>query len=404
MDIEIRTIMEDERLDWLRATDTAFSHVSKDDELEAFLPVIEVDRSFAAVDGGRIVGTSASITFRMMVPGGSRVPTAGVTMVGVQPTHRRRGINSRMMTAILEQAADRGEPLAALFASEGAIYGRFGYGLAACLGEFQAESARMAFVRGYERGGRVELVSKDDAMPLIDRMYDAALRPGGVERNAAHRDHMFATVGEDKDRPWMYAIHFDDAGEADGYAVYWVKHDWPRSVPSGTINVKECLASTPSGYADIWRFLFDVDLVSTVEAWNRPADEPLLHLVREPRRLRFSLMDGLWLRVVDVVAALEARRYGADGRVVFGIADPLRPDTSGTYELIAEGGKGRCARSDATEELAGTINILGATYLGGTSYRQLWWSGQVEERSPGALDRADAMFASTPAPWCVVDF
>jgi predicted acetyltransferase len=404
MDIEIRTITEDERVDWIQAAETAFSSTAKDDEIEASLPVVEVDRSFAAVDGSRIVGTSASITFRMVVPGGARIPTAGVTMVGVQPTHRRRGINTKMMTAILEQAADRGEPLAALFASEGAIYGRFGYGLAALLGEFQAESARMAFVRGYERGGRVELVSKEDAMPLVDRVYDAALRPGGVERNAALRDHMFATVGEDKDRAWMYAVHFDDAGEVDAYAVYWVKHDWPRSVPSGTINVKECVASTPSGYADIWRFLFDVDLVSTVEAWNRPADEPLLHLVREPRRLRFSVMDGLWLRVVDVAVALEARRYAADGRVVFGITDPLRPETSGTFELIAEGGVGRCSPTDAAAELAGTINVLGATYLGGTSFRQLWWSGQVDERSIGTLDRADAMFASTPAPSCVVDF
>ena len=404
MDIEVRIITEDERVDWIRAAETAFSSTAKDDEIEAFLPVIEVDRSFAAVDGSRIVGTSASITFRMMVPGGARVPTAGVTMVGVQPTHRRRGINSRMMTAILEQAAERGEPLAALFASEGAIYGRFGYGLTACLGEFQAESARMAFVRGYEPSGHVELVSKEDAMPLIDRVYDAALRPGGVERNEALRDQMFATVGEDKDHPWMYAVHVDDAGEADAYAVYWVKFDWPRSVPTGTMTVRECVASTPSGHADIWRFLFDVDLVSTVEAWNRPVDEPLLHLLREPRRLRFSVVDGLRLRVVDVVAALEARRYAADGRVVFGIADSLRPDTSGTYELIAEGGKGRCARSDAAEELAGTINILGATNLGGTSFQQLAWAGQVAEHAEGALDRADAMFASTPAPWCVVDF
>jgi predicted acetyltransferase len=404
MDVEIRTITDDERVDWIRAAETAFSSVAKDDEIEASLPVIETDRSFAAVDGSRIVGTSASITFRMMVPGGERIPTAGVTMVGVHPTHRRRGINTRMMTAILDQAADRGEPLAALFASEGAIYGRFGYGLAGLLGEFQAESARMAFVRGYEPGGRVDLLPKDEAMPLIARVYDAALRPGGVERNEALRDHVFATVGEDKDRAWMHAVHLDDSGEADAYAVYWTKHDWPRSVPSGTINVKECVASTPSGYADIWRFLFDVDLVSTVEAWNRPADEPLLHLLREPRRLRFGLADGLWLRMVDVVAALEARRYAADGRVVFGIADPFRHDTSGTYELIVEDGAGRCARTDAEADLAGAVNILGSTYLGGTSFRQLWWSGLVDERSPGAIDVADAMFASTPAPWCVLEF
>ncbi|MGI8615225.1 MAG: GNAT family N-acetyltransferase [Actinomycetota bacterium] len=404
MDIEVRTITEDERVDWIRATDTAFSSTAKDDEIEAWLPVIETDRSFAAVDGSRIVGTSAAITFRMMVPGGARVPTAGVTMVGVHPTHRRRGINTKMMTAILDQAADRGEPLAALFASEGAIYGRFGYGLAGLLGEVQAESARMGFVRGYEARGHVELLPKDEAMPVIDRVYETSMRPGGVERNIALRDQNFATVGEDKDRPWMYAVHLDEAEEADGYAVYWMKHDWPRSVPAGTITVKECVASTPSGYADIWRYLFDVDLVATVEAWNRPADDPLLHLVREPRRLRFGVADGLWVRVIDVVAALEARRYAADGRVVFGIVDPFRPETSGNYELIANGGAGRAARTDADADLSGSVNILGATYLGGSSFQQLTWAGQVVEQSTGALDRADKMFASTPAPWCVVDF
>ena len=404
MELEIRPITYEERPEWVHAAETAFSSVAKEDEVEAWLPVIEPDRSFAAIDSGRIVGTSGAITFRMVVPGGARIPTAGVTAVGVHPTHRRRGINTGMMRVILDQAVERGEPLAALFASEGAIYGRFGYGLAGLFGEFQAESARMAFVRGYEPSGRVELVSKEEAVPVIDEVYDAAMRPGGVERNAVLRDHNFATVGEDKDRPWMYAVHRDDAGTADAYAVYWMKHDWPRSVPAGTITVKECVASTPAGNADIWRFLFDVDLVATVEAWNRPADEPLLHLLREPRRLRFSLNDGLWVRLLDVVAALEARRYGTDGRLVFEVADPFRPDTDGRYELIVDGGEGRCTRTDAAADISGTINILGATYLGGSSFRQQWWARQVEERTPGSLDLADSMFASSPAPWCVVDF
>jgi predicted acetyltransferase len=114
--------------------------------------------------------------------------------------------------------------------------------------------------------------------------------------------------------------------------------------------------------------------------------------------------DGLWLRLVDVVASLEARRYAADGRVVFEIEDPFRPETSGTYELIAEGGAGRAARTDAEADLSGSVNVLGATYLGGTSFQQLAWAGQVVEHAAGALDRADAMFASTPAPWCVADF
>lgn len=404
MDIQIRPITYEERPEWVRASDTSFSSVAKDDEVEAWLPIVEPDRSFAALDGGRIVGTAAAVSFRMVVPGGARIPTAGVTMVGVHPTHRRRGINTRMMGALLDQAAERGEPLAALFASEGAIYGRFGYGLAGFIGEFEAEAARMTYVRGYEPTGHVELLSKDDAMPLIDEIYDASLRPGGAERSPALRDLTFATVGEDKDRPWMYAVHRDGAGKADAYAVYWMKHDWTRSVPSGTITVKECVASTPSSNADIWRFLFDIDLVSKVEAWNRPADEPLLQLLREPTRLHLSISDGLWVRLVDVVAALEARRYRADGRIVVEIADPFRPDNGGRYELTIEEGSGHCARTDAPADLAGTINVLGATYLGGSSFRQLWWAGQVEERTPGSLDLADAMFASSPAPWCVLDF
>lgn len=401
MDVEIRTIDDGEREAWVRAAETAFSSMSKDDEVASFLPVIETDRSFAALDAGKIVGTAAAITFRIVVPGEERVATAGVTMVGVHATHRRRGINTAMMGAILDQAAGRGEPLAALSASEGAIYGRFGYGLAAFISEFQAESARMQFVRGYEPRGRVDLLPKDEALPIIGRVYDASLRPGGPERSDAQRDLVFAHLfHEERDKPWFYAVHRHENGEPDAYAVYTMKHEWPRSVPSGTIEVKESMATTPSGYAGIWRYLFDVDLVATVEAWGRPADEPLLHLVREPRRLRVGLLDGLWIRLVDIPAALAARRYHADGRVVFEIADPFRPANDGRYEIAVEGGVGRCQRTDSPPDLVGSVNVLGATYLGGVSFHQLAQASQVQERRSGALTDADAMFASTVVPWC----
>jgi predicted acetyltransferase len=404
MDVDIRPITEDERADWLRAAETSFSAVLKDDELEASLPVIEPDRSFGAFEGDRIVGSAAGCSFRTAVPGGARVPTAGVTAVGVHPTHRRRGINTALMGAILDQAAERREPLALLLASEAAIYGRFGYGLTSLLGEFEAESARMDFVKGSPSGGRVDLVSKEEAMPIVDLVYDAAIGPGGVERDARWRDYCFATVGEDKDKPWFYAIHRSAAGEPDAYAVYTMKHDWTRSIPSGTITVSECVASTAVGYAGIWRYLFDVDLVAKVEAWNRPIDESLLYLLREPRRLHFSVNDGFWLRVIDVVEALEARRYAADGRVVLEIADSFRPETAGRYELTVEEGAGRCVRTDDPPDLSGAINVLGATYLGGATFHQLGLAGQVEERAAGGVARADAMFASVPAPWSPFHF
>jgi predicted acetyltransferase len=405
VDIEIRTIRYEERVDWVRAADISFSGISKDDEIEEFLPTIELDRSFAAVDVDRIVGTSAAVTTRMVVPGGARIPTAAVTMVGVQPTHRRRGVNTAMMAAILDQAEDRGEPLAALFASEGAIYGRFGYGLAAMLGEFQAESARMTFVRGYEHRGHVELLARADALPIMSRIYDSSLRPGGVERSETNTTLAFSEIGHDRrDKPWFYAVHRTDDGEPDAYAVYTMKHDWPRSVPSGTIEVSECLAATPQGYADIWRYLFDVDLVATVEAWNRPSDEPLLLLAREPRRLRFSLNDGLWVRLVDIPAALSARRYLGSDRIVFEVEDPFRPANDGRYELTVDDGVGACDRTDAEPDLSGTVNVLGAAYLGGTSFGQLAEAGQVEERTAGSVAIADGLFRWTPAPWSPWDF
>jgi len=404
MDVEIRAITDDERVDWVRAAETSFSAIVKDDELEAVLPTVESDRSFGAFDGDRIVGTAAGCSFRTTAPGGARVPTAGVTFVGVHPTHRRRGINTALMGAILDQAAERREPFALLLASEAAIYGRFGYGLTSLLGEFEAESARMDFVKGAPSGGHVDLVSKDEAMPIVDAVYDAAIGPGGVERDAAWRDYCFATVGEDKDKPWFYAIHRSEEGEPDAYAAYTMKHDWTRSIPSGAITVSECVASTAAGYAGIWRYLFDVDLVAKVEAWNRPIDEPLFYLLREPRRLHFSVNDGFWLRVIDVVEALQARRYRSDGRLVVEIADAFRPETAGRYELTVDEGNGRCARTDDPADLAGAINVLGATYLGGATFRQLEVAGQVEEQTAGSIEMADRMFASAPAPWSPFHF
>ena len=400
-DIEIRTITDDEREAWIRAIDLSFSAISKDDEIASVLPVIENDRSFVAVDGGRFVATSAAITFRMVVPGGNRVPTAGITAVGVNPTHRRRGINTRMMATLLDQAEERSEPLAALFASEGGIYGRFGYGLATFLTEFQADSTRMDYVRGVEITGSIELIPKEEALPIISRVYDASLRPGAAERNDAERDMAFSHLHEEeRDKPWFYAIHRDDAGEPDAYAVYTMKHDWPRSIPTGTLEVKELIASTPSGYAAIWRYVFDIDLVATVTAWNRPPDDPLLFLLREPRRLKAGLTDGLWVRIVDIPAALGARRYALDGRVVFEVSDQFRPASAGRYELVVQDGEGHCLRTDAEPDLVGSVNMLGSVYLGGVSFRQLAESSQVEVRNEKILPEADTMFSSSPVPWC----
>ena len=170
-------------------------------------------------------------------------------------------------------------------------------------------------------------------------------------------------------------------------------------MPQNELKVEHLIASTPSAIAALWRYLLDVDLVATVKAWDRPADEELLWLIAEPRRLKFMLSDGLWVRLIDIPESLQGRRYAADGRLVFEVDDAFRPATAGRYELVVEGGEGTCRRTDSEPDLSCGVDGLGAAYLGGNPFGQLARTQQIRELAPNALARADAMFASDPSPW-----
>ncbi len=401
MDVEIRTITEEEFEAAFRSIETSFGGVATEEDLRHELAVAEVDRWLAAFDDGTIVGGAAAASFEITVPGGRQLPTAGITAVGVQPTHRRRGINTALMRAQLDDVHERGEPLAMLYASEGGIYGRFGYGVASYLAEINLEVDRSSFVRGYRTSGRIRLLDRSTALPLMRPVYDAehAGRAGMVAMDDRWWEHLFFESERDKDEPVFYAVH-DTGGIVDGFCTYRVKNDWPDSIAKLQLSVRQLLATTPQVWADLWRFVFDIDLVHSVNAWNRPLDEPLLHLMQEPRRLRFSLKDGLYVRLVDVSAALVARAYAADGSVVIEVDDPFCPWNAGRVLLEADGGEVSCSRTDATAQIACTATDLGSTYLGGRSFRQLHRAGRASELAPGALARADAMFAWDPAPWC----
>jgi predicted acetyltransferase len=187
--------------------------------------------------------------------------------------------------------------------------------------------------------------------------------------------------------------------------MYKVAQDWHEGMPNSTLHVRDLVAATPGAYADLWRFVLDVDLVTSVEASNRPIDEPLFHLMREPRRLRARMSDNLWVRLVDVPRALAARRYAAAGRLVLEVADPFCPWNGGRYALeAAEDGAAIVHPTTDAAEIACTGSDLGATYLGGTSFRELHRAGRVEQRAEGALARADAMFGWDPAPWSPYEF
>jgi predicted acetyltransferase len=400
VDVDIRTIEAGEFERYLQATELAFSDTLKPEELERERTLVEYDRAFAAFDGPEIVGTTAAYTMPMTVPGGE-VSVPYVTAVGVRPTHRRRGINTALMRSQLDQVHERGEPLAVLQASEGTIYGRYGYGLATYGLSIDIPVGRSAFVRGYRPAGTMRFVAREDAVASILLVHDAVRRerPGMVSLNETRLAYTLDHEHDpDKRTSTLFALHEGEDG-IDGFVIYGVRSEWQGSVSHSILDVRDLQALTPGASADLWRFVLDVDLITRVRAWGLPVDEPLVHLAAEPRRLHATLSDELWVRVVDVADALRRRRYSAQGRVVLEVHDRFCPWNDGAYELEGGPDGASCEPTDAAADLVCSTNDLGAAYLGGSSFRQLQRAGFVEERTAGALARADAMFAWDPAPW-----
>jgi predicted acetyltransferase len=403
MDVEIRTIAEDEFETWMRAIESAFGgHVSSED-VQNERKVIEPARCLAAFEGDEIVGCASSVVFEMTVPGGT-IPTVGITGVGVVPTHRRRGVNTALMRRQLDDIRDEGFAIAALFASEGGIYGRFGYGLATFDTSVDIETARSAFVPGSEGDGRVRLVERDAAKDRYLSIFDQSrlTRPGAMRMEPNWFDYEFAEKHFGEERKFFFAFH-ETGKDVDGLAVYTIKHNW-SGVPQNEVELYALDALNSSAYAQMWRFVLDLDLVSKLTAWSRPADEPLLHLLREPRRLNMRLKDGMWVRLLDIPRALTARRYPHDGRIVFDVSDAFCAWNEGRYALDAGGEGATCEQTDDEADLLLTTNELAAAYLGGSTFSQLRRAGRVSEERAGAIGTADAMFAWDPPPWAMLHF
>jgi predicted acetyltransferase len=400
-DLFFRAIVPDELDDFFATLSVAFSDPRPDpDEVETDKKVVELERTFAAFDDDRIVGCAGVYTQRMVVPGGARVPTAGVTMVGVVPTHRRRGILRELMVMMLDQAAERGEPMASLFASQGAIYGRFGFGHAAHHLELDIALDHLTWAKGTEPSGRVTLHTRDEALPVMRRIYERAIeyRPAALEVDDTWMDVGFWESKKDDERVF-YAIHEDDAKTPDAFAMYGIKHEWPRGLPSSEVKVRRFVATTPDSYIGMWRYLCSIDLMARVKVDLRPVDEPLQWLVEEPRALRPLLEDALFLRPVDVAAAWSVRGYAGSGSLVVQVDDAFRPDAAGTFLLEVDDGAGTCARTDREPDLRCSANAVGSTYVGGVTWTTLAGANRVHEATPGSLARADALFRSDMAPW-----
>jgi predicted acetyltransferase len=400
MSIDIRGIAPEEVPDLFRAVGSGFGGHINDRDLEIERRIIEADRVIAALDGEVFVGGSMPCTFTLSVPGAT-VDAAGITGVAVLPTHRRRGILTAMMRRLFEDLRDR-EAVSVLWASEGRIYGRFGYGMATMGAELSITRPHTPFRPGYRPAGDVRLIGHDEAMKLIPAVYDRELvrYPGFVRGSEAWTPYRFEIHDFREDgfgKRHFFAVHEGSEGP-DGYLAYRIKTDWEGD-ESHVLKVEELMAGTPGAYADLWRFVFDVDLVEKVLAGARMPREPLLHLLADPYRMKVTLHDGLWVRLIRVEEALAARRYPAEGRLVLDVADELCPWNAGRYELVGGPDGAECRRTDAEPELRLTAEELGAVYLGGVSLRELARAGRIEA-SLGILERADAMLGWDPPPWC----
>jgi predicted acetyltransferase len=308
-----------------------------------------------------------------------------------------------LMRVQLDDARERNEPVAILLASEDAIYQRFGYGLAADQGHIEVERDRAGWLDDPGPQGKTHLVSLDEAMKHIPAIYDRVREqtPGMFARSTEWWENH--TLPDDEEHRHgagpMFCTVLEIDGRDDAYALYRVKPAWPEGIPRGKLIVKEAAATSPAAAREIWRFLFGIDLVDKIEAWFLPSDFPIYLMMLEPRRLRYTYGDSLWLRLVDVRSALVARSYAMEGSISFQVTDPFCPWNEGTWRVSFDG---REAEVHPTEEADLRLDVrdLAAAYLGGFSFTRLAAAGRVQELRPGALARVDAMFRTERAPWC----
>ena len=368
----------------------------------------EPERIIAAFDGERPVSTAGALTFRLRVPGGAAA-AAGVTLVGVSPAYRRRGILRSMMRHQLDDIRARGEPLAILWASEGAIYQRFGYGLATLNGTFEIAVDRARFARPAPAEGSVRLVDLEAAMEIFPAIYDRvwAETPGMVARSSTwwrwvtlhDTDHARGANG------MKFLAVYEVDGSVEGTAIYRVKPDWDDRGPNGRLVAQEVIATTPRAARNLWTWLLSVDLVGVVRGVRAPVPHPLQLLLADPRRLGLTVGDAIWLRIVDLAPALEARTYGCPGTLVLEVRDGFCPWNAGRWRLaVDDAGHGDVQPTAAPADLALDAADLAAAYLGAFRLSDLARVGRVEELAGGSLRRADALFAAERAPWCSTMF
>ncbi len=394
MGIELRHIGEDEFKPLVRAVGLGFGMQVDEDTVAALSRPLRLGRTIAALDDGEIVGGATVFSLDMNTPEGRSAPTAVVSNVAVLPTHRRRGILTRMMDCHLREAHERGEVAAILGASESIIYGRFGYGVAAQHERWSIGREHTALEFSPSAPGRLRFIEKDAALDvLLDVAARAcADRPGFVPLHADHTSEFMADLEHDRrGASALQFVVFEEDGRANGHVIYRLDGE--------TVLVIDLMATTDAAYAALWRFCFGIDLRTQIEAQDRPVDDALPWMLADPRRLERVPYDGMWLRMLDVRKALEARDFAANGRLVLEVLDEFCPWNAGRYELEAGLGGARCEPTTAVPNITLPASSLASIYLGGVELSTLVRASRAEVDSPETMYLADAMFRARLKPW-----
>lgn len=402
MTIEIRPPAEDELRAAMDAAETAFGGDVTDEDWERERKILPSSRALAAYDGERPVGLAAAYAFDLSIPGGA-LPCAGVTWVGVLPSHRRRGILRDFMRRQLDDVRSWGEPIAALWASESSIYGRFGYGLAGPGLQLKSDNRRFALRRDPGTEISVRMIDSDEALRVFPVIYDRfrAGRAGVLSRSETWWKDLRLADPESWRRgaSKRYYALFERAGEPEGYASYRMKGEWEEGFPNGEVRVVEAFGLTPDAELAIWRFLHALDLTVTVDARLFDPGSRLILNVRDPRALGLRFNDALWLRLVDLEASLRARSYKPGPSLVLEVTDELCPWNAGRYRVGDDAG-----RTEDTADLALDTADLAAAYLGAFDFNRLVHSGRAEERRESAAEDATLLFRTDLPPYCAEVF
>lgn len=395
--------------DFLGIAGWAFVFTIREGDVAAAAQAIPWGRARGvAVEGeaSELVAVHASCPYPLAVPGGT-VPASGLCWVGVHQGHRRRGLLSAMIADHFERSLARGEVVSTLFASEPAIYQRFGYGLACpalALG-----LGRGPTFRAVEGAGdlRVELgdAGRDSHAEAVVEVLRREARPGSpVDLSDAMLADVFLDIENWRDgaeRKRIAIVH-DDQGPA-AFATFARRSKWGDGGPEGTTSVHQWAAVSAAATHRLFSVVADLDLTAETTVGNVALDHPLLHLLVDPRGPKPRRNDNLWVRILDVPRALEARGYAADADVTLRVTDALVPANDGSWRVRIDGGRATVSRAEGAADVELSIQELSAAYLGGVTLAELARAGLVTGGDP-AIAAASRAFRGDVAPVSAINF